>query len=93
MGIEFRQPERPAPRGERVMHFLVGLLHLALVGMVIYLRAGPVHRVIRQAEARGVLVPRWIPLTFTAATLILAVFLGIRSLTAFRRASRSGPGA
>jgi hypothetical protein len=54
---------------------VLALLHLILVGMVIYLRLGPFERVLTRLTERGAEIPAWLPLTFNAGVILVTAFL------------------
>ncbi|NNF05513.1 MAG: hypothetical protein HKN21_02015 [Candidatus Eisenbacteria bacterium] len=81
--VEFR--DRPPSFAERFLVLGMGFLYFLLAGMLIYLRVGPVRRVLDRMVERGAEVPTWLPLSFTVGIGILVIFLCVRGLHALRK--------
>ncbi len=80
-------PRRPPdPQSVGWFNLVLALLDFVIAGLVLYFRLGPVQRVLDRLVRDGVRVPAWLPLVFTAGTVVAVAWLAARGVQAVRRA-------
>ena len=73
----------------RPLNAVMAILHLTLVGMLIYLRLGPMAKAIARFAESATPLPSWLILGITVGTFVIAAFIGLRGIGYLRAALRS----